>query len=456
MKKNLLHKSIFALFGLTLFSCSGLYQKTDTTQASPDGKTYIAIGNLSAQKIYPNKRGGSLNPQASDYDVTKLTGISLTKTDASNLAETIFENKTYNQITNEKFYILDGTYNFTLKAQLNGVEFSGSTQATIEPAKINTLSFALTTEATYGGLNLTIEFTGEADQVVAEFTSLSEPDAATSTIVIDSTAFTKTDDGAIVSIVRDISKKRDQIESGLYNLTLTFKADGLDNYLNKAEYIVRILPGITTTASDSLVLNQIYKIEYMYYINGALSDVTPSYAEGVVLPKQFSRKSNKTLTLPVLELTNEDGNNYIFGGWFKSEDFSGGTSLSTPNNSGTCQLENKDTTLYAAFADGAYLSDTATVAESYDYYDILKGTRFKNLQTSVNTMLNFLNVYQQNNFTSYFYVDGELTGEQDISTSATSYSGTFIIQGMNEKDSEGNPTDCLKGDTTTTTILTIE
>ena len=457
IKQLLIQTSVLgAIFALT--SCSNILDAIKTNE-SADGKTYIQVkAKTSIER--------TIFPRASASDLTDLTLTGYIGSDTSN-QKTFATAANYSALVAQKIQIEPGTWNFTLSAKLDGVDFSGTQRSvTISAGTINKLSFTLTS-STNGGMSITVVFSGEADSVTATLTSptntefkisqtytsenfgtYTEKSSQTSTLVIeepdDSSAngTSSTTDTSYKSVTfLQTSGQKSSLTSGTYYLSFTFYKDGDTTALNTVSSYVCVKNGITTTATlPKITLNDIYTIDYAYALNGTVqkdsenesqnASVTEFLNSSATLPTNFSRKSD--FTLP--NLSNED---YIFAGWYESQDFDGDpiTEIS-PGTTG-----NK--TLYAAFINQINVNSNPTRSPN-----VLKGDSVESIQEAAQKIAAFYK-------TSSTLIDwtinitDTLTGAQSLSSEDLQYStasddedeeitNTITLTGAENSDSE-NP-----------------
>ena len=299
---GLLHLPV--LLALLLASCSNGISGTNTNSNSADGKTYISISAKTASSR-------SIAPSTDDYSTEKLTDLELTghMTSVITVDEPVTEPEEISlaqaeslaELSGKSIPIEAGNWLLTLSATLNGVTFYGETRAEIEKGKVNTISFTLTPESSYGGMSITVEFTGEADVVSV---SLKKAGLEELLAGAELTPVQGTDGKKSVTFSRSATNEDERLESGSYYLLFEFFGLEGVGILNTVENIVRVKEGITTTAKLTLDLNEIYTITYE--TNGGEPDT--------VLTDRYSRKS-EAITLPEMKKSG-----CIFKGWYESSD----------------------------------------------------------------------------------------------------------------------------------------
>ena len=336
MKKSFLSVLAFFTFIFAFFSCSdGLNDYAKKTD-SADGKTYLVVGSASmVQRTLKTK-----------IDLDDLSSFVLKRSLASGQEEVLASADSLEELKKEQIEIEVGLWDFTLSAQYtepdsaSTITFSGSTSEEIEAGKVNSISFALEAEDSFGGLSITVEF--EIDKSVSRIETLltkldTGAEIETKTIEADSFVLETGTDGSgtaskkAVTYSRNAADENERLEKGYYHLVLDFYADGLTEKLNTLDYYIRVTGGLTTNYKQTVLLNEIYTITYEY--NGGI------LPEGTVLPGKYSRKS-ETITLPTMEIIEKT--DWIFDGWYTSDDIQTGKQISQ-----ITQGSNGNITLYA-------------------------------------------------------------------------------------------------------------
>ncbi len=378
-----------AILALLLASCSNGINGTDASGSSADGKTYISISAKTASSR-------SIAPSADDYSTEKLTDLVLsgktvgegaesdTATDTE--AVTLAQAESLAELSGKSIPIEAGNWLFTLSATLNGVTFYGETRAEIEKGKINPISFTLTPETSYGGMSITVEFTGEADVVSVSLkkAGLEEPLAGA-----ELTPVQGSDGKKSVTFSRSASDEAERLESGSYYILFEFFGlEGVER-LNTVENIVRVKEGITTTAKLTLDLNKIYTISYE--TNGGELESADD-----ILTNKYSRKS-ETITLPEMKKAG-----YAFAGWYESADFTGSPVTEIAKGS----AGNK--TLYAAYANSVTVSPSG---------NDLTCNGLSESALSIDYAVSLINGWNDSSVDYTIFIDGELTYVQTIADS---------------------------------------
>ena len=148
--------SILLLFLCTLFvSCSGLFESfNDDSSSTKTG--YITLSVTTPRTVLPSA------------DTSKLTNLVLkgTKTTESGLE---IRADTLSELTSKQIELETGSYEFTLSAKLNDVDFtSEAVSATVSVGQVTPLSFTLSSTADTGSFSLTVEFEGSATKATAK------------------------------------------------------------------------------------------------------------------------------------------------------------------------------------------------------------------------------------------------------------------------------------------------
>ena len=366
MKKSLL--LLIAAVGL-LFSCSNIFDKGgDEDRNSADGGTYLVIGSASVAR--------TIDTDTVESYLKKLTGLVLTgiRTDADGKAEAetpLAEANSLAELTKDgdssrKIPIQTGTWSFTLTANLDDVEFSDTLEGVeIKAGENNKISFNLTSKAS-GGMSITVQFYDTTESLTGVTATLTNVNG---TETIGTKEFAKSD---FTDAGKDEDEKQlysvtytsgaEGLASGTYHLVFDFYAEGTTAPLNSPDYLVRVSDGITTKATQTILLNETYTITYE--MNGG---VLP---EGKTLPGKYSRKS-ETITLPVMK-DNENTESvtiekidWIFDGWYTDEEFTKGNEISEIPTGTTGDL-----TLYAKWYERKTSENGFTVSINVNQSDI--------------------------------------------------------------------------------------
>lgn len=219
-----------------------------------------------------------------------------------------------------------GEWNFTLTAQLDGVEFSGSTRAKAVAGKTVSLTFDLTTSESKGGFTLQVFFSGEANEALARIQSVSDgryynPQGHEITTTHDSTLIIEEDDQGKKYVLLSAPIKLSGTECGFldgsYKIQIDFNYKDGDTrcLLNTYETSVQIKAGYICKAVATLDLVGKYSVT-LHFNGGSLNDSSP---ENDVLTSIYQRK--KAVSLPGSEQMRKSG--HTFAGWYDNEDLNG-------------------------------------------------------------------------------------------------------------------------------------
>ena len=340
----------------TLFSCTNILERNSDLQEnkSADGETYLIIGATNIKKTTSRSIGDqtySVNPDRNDAVPSKLTNLILTGREinsTSTTMATLAETDTLEELLIQKIKIQPGAWIFKLSAEINGIIYSSdNVEQTIYEGQYNTVKFILTSEAKYGGLEISVEWKNIANKVVATLMDATETETVATKTFTD---FNPIDDTtSSITFGRDIKKDEEQIPSGTYYLKFEFYNDTTPNATDVFDYYdayINIADGLTTRSTFEIELKKTFEIQYE--ANGG------SLAEGEVQPKKYSLKSTE-LTLPVMKKPG-----YFWGGWYEDEDLSGEPVTTIPAGTGVQK------TYYAKWNDPVlYVSGTGDDTTGY-------------------------------------------------------------------------------------------
>ena len=382
MKKIVL---LISLISLLFISCENTLSKIEnpslaenstntpavTTSPSEDGKTYITFGDISFEN-----ESRTINPV---YNRDHLTALyikgmetnKVTPTTKPNDYTTLFglysdnpKATSYEDLCTKTFEITPGVWNFILYATLYDFEFSGMTTVEVKPGMTHALSFTLATTNTssypYGIIDITIDFTGNADRVVATLKEKSTSETAKVTKEYTATNTTNPISTVEGETFRRINFKTAKssssgVTAGKYYLLFEFFQDGFDEPINTVENIVRVENNFTTKKTLNLDLDELYTITYGYYEGSGeftedeLEDLTFN-SPGAVIPSVYSKKT-PTITLPIPSLPG-----YAFDAWYKSSEYTDANKITEITQGSTGNLE-----LFANFIASA---DPVTVTRT--------------------------------------------------------------------------------------------
>ena len=327
MKKDycrILRRGGFLLVALTfclLTACSNLWKEeiSDNTenQKQSGELAYITLGNAGFSQ--PGAR--DIFPSDADLDKTKLTNIVLTGTwqpgQANTRSETFIDNAaTWADATANVLEVQTGTWNFSLSATMNGIDFSGTLNKTVT-TETTSLDFVLTApENTTGGLALTVVIPNADTEISSETiltVNLTLKDSTNSEIPFDPIDYS--DDG--ITFTSD----SEGLPAGVYDLEITIEADGITENLNTYKDKLHIVAGITTTKTINMRANPVYDIAYKF-VDGTLVATSESG------PAIYTRKT-ATISLP----TNVTKTGYTFTGWYEDASTSTTAVNSIPSGS---------------------------------------------------------------------------------------------------------------------------
>ena len=425
MKKSFLSVLAFFTFIFTFFSCSdGLNDYAKKTE-SADGKTYLVVGSASmVQRTLKTK-----------IDLDDLSSFVLKRSLDSDQEEVLASADSLEELKKEQIEIEVGLWDFTLSAQYtepdsaSTITFSGSTSEEIEAGKVNSISFALEAEDSFGGLSITVEF--EIDKSVSRIETLltkldTGAEIETKTIEADSFELeTGTDSSGTaskyaVTYSRNAADENERLEKGYYHLVLDFYADGLTEKLNTLDYYIRVTGGLTTNYKQTVLLNEIYTITY--------NDGDGELASGETKALKYSSKS-ESIVLPKME---KEG--YVFMGWYEDENFTQPISRIEQGSRG-------DKNIYAA-----YINSITVSANGSANADIVTGQPVD----SINTAVSKIKSYSGSDVDWTILVDGVVPCVTTLSLTSE-YANSLTFAGVHdgvlreEKNEGENYYDALDG-----------
>ena len=324
MKRNTF-KSCFFFLSFILILLTGCNNIVDTTSSQQNDTiknseanfangevAYITLGNVS---LLNHTAARDIFPSNNDLDKTKLTTIKLTGTWAPGTAnetnKTLVNNvETWADVPSS-IPVQTGTWNFSLNAKMNGVNFSGTiTNKTIAKGDSPVqLTFELTaTEEDCGGLNITVNITNASDNFAQ--TALVTLTDLTGAVIGENDEVELPISGGSVNFALNLSYASQKIQAGEYYINFSFKnSDDSLPVLNVLKEKVIIVAGITTTATKSITIDKVYNIGYDTNDLANINDYEHA--------NNFTRKTT-SVTLPVLSRTG-----FTFAGWYDNEDFTG-------------------------------------------------------------------------------------------------------------------------------------
>ena len=341
--KRIINQFIY-LFFISIFvftSCVneiGNFENLDKSD-STSKQTYISIGSaVIADEINKSSRTIIANNTAD------LTDFVLNGTPSGGSERQLATAENITKLSAAKIPVTAGEWDFTLSANFGEINFSGTVSAEITDSNTTNnpqaLFFVLSSNVQYGGLNITMTFTGAADKVVVSLKDESNSHEYNQTFT--TTDFTSSGNNTYKIVYSwDVTDPSNHLEAGTYFLSFEFyKVKDEEQFkLNTSRNLIRIANGINTTASLSVTLNEAYEITYKFYVDGSeITDTTGiSPVEGVLT--NFYLKKTPTFTLPEMSKSG-----YIFDAWYKDSDFTEENKITSIEQGSTGNLE-----LYANF-----------------------------------------------------------------------------------------------------------
>lgn len=334
--------SLFLMSVIAFTSCTNEIESNKNFDEldNTSKQTYITVGStVITDKI--NKSSRTI-VQKNTEDLTDFV-LKGTPSGGSETQLATAENIT--KLSAAKIPVSEGDWDFILSAKIGEINFSGTTSATILASNTTntpkTINFVLSSDVEYGGLNITMTFTGSADKVTVTLLDESK------TIQKHTQDFTTFTAGAnnthTFTYTRDVSNTSERLENGTYFLNFDFYKikDTEVLKLNTSRNLIRIANGINTSASLSVSLNDAYEITYKFYLDDTeLTDTTGiSPVEGI-LTSLFSKKT-PTFTLPEMS---KEGCTFI--GWHNDYPFTDDNLITEITQGTTGPI-----TLYALFEE---------------------------------------------------------------------------------------------------------
>ena len=433
-------KTIIILLSLAgILSCSNLLSNNESESSQSKTTLKINIQDSSAARIInPSSDASYLTnfiikgkKSGSDAEPAELGRVQ----DSSALSNLVitFENGDEGswEIT------LEGSYKIGSGVSEQTVSFSDTKTVDIQKNTVNTVSFALnSSNYNYGGINLTINFDDTTNTFDGILVSLKDSNY---NWIVDEEFydnFETISNGKRFVFSRDISNSENRLEAGIYYLSLNFvSSSGLvpsTPGLNTYQALIRVVDGLTTTATLNVALNQLYTINYAFYNDGTELTV----ADGETLPTGVTIDGAGVLpvnyytggtVLPALKLEG-----YGFDGWYDAP--TGGNLLSAASgfpSSGTSK------TFYARFFKPEIIvSSDNTVSPDYT-----------SIADALGYIKNFAIAHSSPNIDWTIKVRNTLTGSQQIDNMAIEgYAGSITIEGYNTPAAGADPTDTIDAD----------
>ena len=434
--KNIL-KSVFVLLLITTFaSCGNMFSDKDSVKKETDNKTVLKVSvenNLSARTVFPDSSLGFLSNFVLEGKKTSTTKPPVELATAENISElnaltVVFEDKD----VGEWDFILTGQYTIGTEDNEKTLFFKAEQTAEIKKNQMNSVSFLLRNEDfPYGGLNFTVQFTDETNSVFEVEANIKNYDWSISEnmeFTTEDIKQTSTQGVKKFTIIKDLSDSSDgalaRLPAGSYYLELNFyTSEGVK--LNSLPYAVQIVNGLTTTATVNVAVNQMYALNYEFYLNGTKLSVK----DGQLLPDNVQIKNGGVLpgkyttrfSTPLPDLAMEG---YGFSGWYDSA--SGGHVVTDASATGSYAPR----TIYARFFTAEY-----TVGSGGDYDSITAALeQIRNYATNTN----------RTNIDWTIKVIGTLTGCQQIDNMAIDgFAGSIFVTGNTIPEPGENPTDII-------------
>ena len=276
-------QEVLILSGLLLsFSCGNLFEhKASDSDNNSNGKTYLAI------KAGTTKTGRTITPNLSLETLHNFTlkgtreGVEELNKTAANIGD--FE---------EQYEIIPGEWTFILSAESSdgaSMGFSATVTTEIKRGIVNQLYFELKPNGTEGDFAITINLSNNnrIDKAIATLKNLSGE-------TLESKTYN------ITSEQTSISYTKTDFTSGTYDLLFEFFAGNNPTPVNQWESYLCVVPQVSTTATVSLILNEVHFITYNNIDNANL-------ISGTVI-ETYSVRSE--FDLPLYEK-----NGQIFLGW---------------------------------------------------------------------------------------------------------------------------------------------
>lgn len=424
--KRVINKFIY-LFFISIFVFTSCVNEIDITAK----QSYISIGS-----VVINDEINKASRTIVANNTADLTNFVLKGTLSGGSETQLATAENVTKLSEAKIPVTEGEWIFNLSAKLGEINFTGSTSAEITASNTTDnpkpISFVLSSNVGYGGLSITMTFTGAADKV--SVTLMDESNSSE----IDSQNFTTFTAGAnnthTFIYSRDVSDENKRLENGTYFLIFDFYKikDSEEFKLNTSRNLIRIANGINTTASLSVSLNDAYEITYKYYVGDSeLTDTTgisiAANSSSQVLPYSFSRKSE--ILLPTLTYSDPS---YQFAGWYESSDFSGTPVTKIEKGS------SGNKTLYARF-----VSSTLYVSQSGNNEN--DGMTASTALASVNKAVEKIISYGNITAAYTIKISGTITGGVNIaSTLTTEMASSLTLEGETGQSGD-NWVDVLDG-----------
>ncbi len=343
-KKYFKLASLFLLSSLLIFSCNNpfnvfeespkLLEDTSEKKYSPELENQKK-GGITISFVEPESQRTVLP----DIDITKLTSITLTgHKNGESTVQNLGSWSTSSQVLSEMIILEEGQWILELSANNDFLVFSDTKTVNVTIGQSQNVSFVLSADSTYGGLDYKLTFEGSAAKV--DFT-ISKYNGSSFTEVVHNPDYTVTTEGSAHSI--NYSRLAgNSIEEGTYRMVVKFYGDTAGNVLlNTYSEIINIKAGFISKSTDKTInLNQMYSITYKTEYDVDL--VPGDYTMTGSLPLNYSLHTG-SITLPTLSKTG-----YIFEGWYDTAPDSYGLFTGTKVEE-ISATETGDKTLWASF-----------------------------------------------------------------------------------------------------------
>ena len=378
--KRIINQFIY-LFFISFFIFTSCVNEIDSTSK----QTYISIGSVViTDEINEASRTIVANNTA------ELTDFVLKGTPSGGSEEQLASAENTTKLSAARIPVTAGVWDFTLSAKLGEINFTGTASAEITADNTTDnpkpISFVLSSNVGYGGLNITMTFTGAANKVAV---TLKNELQTITNHTQDFTTFTSSGSNTRkFTYSRDVTKTDEQLASGTYFLNFDFYKikDSEEFKLNTSRNLIRIANGITTEASLSVSLNDAYEITYKFYVDGSeITDTTGiSPVEGV-LTSLYAKKT-PTFSLPEMSKAG-----YTFDAWYKDTDFTEENKITQITQGSTGDLE-----LYANFVAQGGGGNSSGTPDGLAYVDLglPSGTLWANMNVGATSVTDIGTQYE--------------------------------------------------------------
>lgn len=378
--KRIINQFIY-LFFISIFVFTSCVNGVDSTAK----QTYISIGSVViTDEINEASRTIIANNTAD------LTDFVLKGTPSGGSERQLVTAENTTKLSAAKIPVTAGEWDFTLSAKVGEINFTGTTSAEITASNTTdnpkALFFVLSSNEQYGGLNITMTFTGAADKVVVSLKDESNSQVDTQ----DFTTFTSGGSNKhSFTYSRDVSDENKRLAAGTYFLIFDFYKikDSEELKLNTSRNLIRIANGINTTASLSVTLNDVYEITYKFYVDG--SEITDTTGISPVSGSLTSLYLKKTPTFTLPEMSKAG---CTFVGWYNDYPFTDDNLITAIPQGTTGSL-----TLYALFTEqssGGGNSSTTPDGVTYVNLGLPSGTLWANMNVGATSVTDIGTQYE--------------------------------------------------------------